>query len=113
MYLIDFDDMAVGPSVQDLWMMLPGHLRDARREMDWLLEGYETFRDFDYGTLQLIEPLRAMRFLHFIAWCAHQKADGGFARLAPDWGSAAYWKQEIHDLRKQMQEIADHLAPGA
>lgn len=107
-YLIDFDDMAVGPSVQDLWMMLPGHRRDSQRQLDLLLDGYETFREFDYATLRLIEPLRAMRFLHFTAWCARQKADGGFARLSPDWGSGGFWKQEIHDLRRQLQEIEDH-----
>lgn len=107
-HLIDFDDMAVGPCVQDLWMMLPGHRRDMQRELDLLLDGYETFREFNYAELRLIEPLRAMRFIHFMAWCARQKTDGGFARLAPDWGGASYWKQEIHDLRKQMQEIADH-----
>lgn len=107
-YLIDFDDMASGPSVQDLWMMLPAHRKDSQRELDLLLDGYETFREFDYAELRLIEPLRAMRFIHFMAWCARQKADGGFARLAPDWGSASYWRQEIHDLRKQMQEIIDH-----
>lgn len=112
MYLIDFDDMAMGPSVQDLWMMLPGHRRDSSRQLDLLIDGYETFREFDYATLRLIEPLRAMRFIHFAAWCARQKADGGFARLAPDWGSGAFWKQEIHDLRKQLQEIEDHERPG-
>jgi Ser/Thr protein kinase RdoA (MazF antagonist) len=109
-YLIDFDDMGVGPAVQDLWMMLPGHRRDMGHQLNLLLEGYETFRDFNHAELRLIEPLRAMRFIHFMAWCARQKADGGFARLAPDWGTSAYWKQEIHDLRKQMQEIKDHEA---
>ena len=109
-FLIDFDDMAMGPAVQDLWMMLPGHLRDCRHQVNLLLEGYDTFREFDDSTLRLVEPLRAMRFIHFIAWCARQKTDGGFARLAPDWGSAAYWKQEIHDLRKQLQEIKDQEA---
>lgn len=111
-FLIDFDDMATGPAVQDLWMMLPAHLRESRREFDWLLEGYETFRDLDRRELHLIEPLRAMRFIHFTAWCAHQKADGGFARLSPDWGTAAYWKREIQDLQRQMQEIEDHEAGG-
>ena len=106
-YIIDFDDMAMGPAVQDLWMLLPGRLVDAAYEADLLLEGYETFRDFDRGTLSLIEPLRAMRFIHFTAWCARQAADGGFARLAPDWGTTAYWRREIHELRKQEQEILD------
>ncbi len=108
--LIDFDDMAVGPPVQDLWMLLPGHLRQSQAELELVLEGYETFHDFDRATLRLIEPLRAMRFIHFTAWCARQKADGGFARLAPDWGSESFWKQEIHDLEQQRQEILDALA---
>jgi Ser/Thr protein kinase RdoA (MazF antagonist) len=106
-YMIDFDDMAMGPPVHDMWMLLPGRVADAAYEVDVLLEGYETFRDFDRSSLALIEPLRAMRFIHFTAWCAHQAADGGFARLAPDWGTAEYWRRETHELRKQEQEIED------
>jgi Ser/Thr protein kinase RdoA (MazF antagonist) len=106
-FVIDFDDMAVGPPVQDAWMLLPGRLQDARREMDLFLHGYETFRDFEHASLRLIEPLRAMRFIHFTAWCVRQAKDGGFARLAPDWGAAGYWRREIHELRKQQAEIAD------
>ncbi len=106
-HLLDFDDMAVGPAVQDLWLMLPDRLAAARTEADLLLEGYETFLDFDRATLRLIEPLRAMRFIHYTAWCARQKADGGFARLAPDWGACDFWRQELADLAKQRQEIRD------
>ncbi|MFH1186441.1 MAG: serine/threonine protein kinase, partial [Chloroflexota bacterium] len=98
------------PPVQDLWMLLPGHLRESRAELGLLLEGYETFRELDPGTVRLIEPLRVMRFIHFTAWCARQKADGGFARLSPDWGSESFWKKEVHDLRQQHQEIVDSLA---
>jgi len=108
-FLIDFDDMAVGPSVQDIWMLLPGRITDARTELDHFLEGYETFRDFEDHELNLVEPLRAMRFVHFIAWCARQAADGGFSRLAPNWGSPAYWQQEIREFRKQRDEICDGL----
>lgn len=111
-FLIDFDDMALGPPVQDLWMMLPGHLRDSRAELDRLLEGYETFREFDRGTLRLIEPLRAMRMIHFTAWCARQKADGGFARVAPGWGTTAFWRQETADLERQQRENGDALEQG-
>jgi len=108
-HLIDFDDMALGPAVQDLWMLLPGHVRDSRRELNLILEGYETFRTSDALDLRLIEPLRAMRFIHFTAWCARQKADGGFARLLPGWGDEAFWQQEIGDLERQRQEICDAL----
>ena len=71
---------------------------------------YETFMPFPRDTLRLIEPLRAMRFIHFTAWCARQKADGGFSRLAPDWGTRQFWTQEIADLERQRQEIEDSLA---
>ncbi|MBW7907647.1 MAG: serine/threonine protein kinase [Kiritimatiellae bacterium] len=108
-FLIDFDDMAMGPAVQDLWMILPGHVKDSRAELHLLLEGYETFRDFDDSTLRLIEPLRAMRMIHFTAWCARQRLDGGFARIAPDWGSSAFWRSETADLQRQLQEIHDSL----
>ena len=105
--VIDFDDMAMGPAVQDIWMLLPGRVLDCRFELDLFLGGYEIFRPFDARQVALIEPLRAMRYIHFTAWCVRQAADGGFARLAPDWGSPSYWRQETHELRKQQQEIRD------
>jgi Ser/Thr protein kinase RdoA (MazF antagonist) len=111
-YVIDFDDMAVGPPVQDVWMLLPGRVKDALREVDLLVEGYETFRPFDRATLALVESLRALRYIHFTAWCVRQVADGGFRRLAPDWGSPAWWQQEIAELEKQQQEIRDSLESG-
>jgi Ser/Thr protein kinase RdoA (MazF antagonist) len=105
--VIDFDDMAMGPAVQDVWMLLPGRVRDCRFELDLFLQGYETFRPFDHRQTALIEPLRAMRYIHFTAWCVRQAADGGFARLAPDWGTLPYWRREIEELRKQQQEILE------
>ena len=41
-----------------------------------------------------------------------QLADGGFKRLSPDWGTAPWWKQEIHELEKQQTEISDSLEAG-
>lgn len=108
-HLIDFDDMAVGPAVQDVWMLLPGRIADARMELELLLEGYETFHPFPRASLHLIEPLRALRFLHYTAWCARQADDGGFARLATDWGTPAYWRQETEELEAQTREIEKEL----
>ena len=42
--IIDFDDMMVGPPVQDMWLLLPGHLTQCQHEVDLLVEGYEQFR---------------------------------------------------------------------
>ena len=107
--LIDFDDMAEGPAVQDLWMLLPGRAEDATRELNLLLEGYETFRPFWRGELRLIEPLRFMRMIHYLAWCGHQQEDGGFARLSPDWGTESFWQTEIADIIKQGNAIRGRL----
>jgi len=109
-FLIDFDDMAIGPPVQDFWMLLPGYRKESLPEIESFLEGYETFRKFDRRTLRLIEPLRAMRYIHYINWCAHQVADDGLSPLAPDFGSPNYWQREIRDLSEQRQRIQDELA---
>ena len=106
-YLIDFDDMAMGPPVQDIWMLLPGDASEAFVELDLFLEGYETFRPFDRRTLRLIEPLRAMRYIHYMAWCAHQVEGDGLTRAIDGFGSREYWQKEIADLVDQRQRIAE------
>ena len=106
-YLIDFDDMAMGAPVQDIWMLLPGDASEAFVELDLFLEGYETFRPFDRRTLRLIEPLRAMRYIHYMAWCAHQVEGDGLTRAIDGFGSREYWQKEIADLVDQRQRIAE------
>ncbi|MCL1980753.1 MAG: serine/threonine protein kinase [Proteobacteria bacterium] len=110
--LIDFDDMVIGPPVQDLWMLLPGRLEDASLEAELLIEGYETFRFFARSTLRLIEPLRAMRFIHYSAWCAHQVVEDGATAVVPDFGSTTYWRAEIDDLNDQLQRIEQGNRPA-
>jgi len=110
-YLIDFDDMVMGPPVQDFWMLLPGLLDDSFVEADLFLEGYETFRRFDRRTLCLIEPLRAMRYIHYIAWCVHQVREDGETRAREDFGTPVYWQNEIKDLQDQLERIRKAPAP--
>ena len=108
-HLIDFDDMAMGPPVQDIWMLLPGHPRESLAELDALVEGYETFRPFVWDELRLVEALRAMRYVHYAAWCGRQQADQGFVQTVPGWGSSEYWQQEIEMLARQREEIQMEL----
>jgi len=105
---IDFDDMMTGPPVQDLWMILPDHAGRSRREIDLLLSGYEQFREFDYSSLRLIEPLRFMRIIYFLAWRARQADDYDFRTNNPEWGSDNFWHKEILDLSHQFQVIMEH-----
>lgn len=111
-FLIDFDDMVMGPPVQDIWMLLPGTLDEAFVEMDILLEGYEVFRTFDRTTFRLIEPLRAMRFVHYMAWCVHQVAADGMTRVLDDFGTSTYWQKEIADLQDQLERIREGYSPS-
>jgi Ser/Thr protein kinase RdoA (MazF antagonist) len=102
---IDFDDMAIGPAVQDLWLLLPGRPDECPAETDALLDGYCQFMDFDHFSLRLVEPLRAMRMLHFLAWCSLQRGDRNFHDKFPDWGSDSFWRRESADMRKQIELI--------
>lgn len=107
--IIDFDDMMVGPPIQDLWLLLPDHAEHCRRELNLMLTGYNQFRDFEDHTIRLIEPLRAMRIIYFLAWCSRQINDFKFRTMYPEWGTDAFWQREINDLSHQLQIIKDHL----
>ncbi len=107
--IIDFDDMMVGPPIQDMWLLLPDRADKCRHELDQLLTGYEQFREFESHTLRLIEPLRAMRIIYFLAWCSRQTNDFKFRSLYPEWGSDAFWQREIKDLNQQLLVITEHL----
>ena len=99
--VIDFDDMVMGPAVQDLWLLLPASANDSRREIDLILDGYEQFVEFDDRQLRLVEILRAMRIIYFLAWCSTQVDDFKFQTNFPDWGSEMFWQREIGDLERQ------------
>jgi len=103
--LIDFDDMMSGPAIQDMWLLLSGHLADSMKEMNLIIEGYEQFCEFDTRTLDLVEPLRFMRHIYFLAWCAAQHEDTGFSGRFPDWGTKAFWIKETEDLSSQLEHI--------
>jgi Ser/Thr protein kinase RdoA (MazF antagonist) len=101
-FFVDFDDMCVAPPVQDLWLLLPG--RD-RQKLEVLLEGYEEIGDFNRTSLRLIEPLRALRFIHYTGWVARRWDDPAFPQAFPQFGTYRYWKDETEDLERQWHRI--------
>jgi Ser/Thr protein kinase RdoA (MazF antagonist) len=107
--LIDFDDMAMGPPVQDLWLLLPDRAEKSKHEIELFLSGYERFRRFDRKSLACIEPLRAMRMIYFLSWCSRQIDDFQFKRNFPDWGNDVFWQREINDLREQSGFVTDAM----
>lgn len=102
-HFVDLDDAMTGPAVQDLWMLLSGDPAAARQQLACLLEGYETFCDFDRRELGLVEALRTLRMIHHSAWIAQRWNDPAFPVAFPWFGSAGYWSQQTADLRQQIE----------
>jgi len=111
--VLDFDDMAVAPPVQDLWLALPGRDAATLRQRDLFLDGYERFRIFDHASLALIEPLRGLRLVHYAAWLARRWHDPIFPRTWPHFGTEEYWLRETEGLEEVLQEAAGGVARGA
>ena len=96
--VLDFDDMVVGPAVQDLWLALSGRDDITRRQRQCFLEGYERFRTFDRSTLRLIEPLRGLRMVHYMTWLARRWHDPIFPQTWPHFGTEEYFREETEAL---------------
>lgn len=105
MFFIDFDDMLMGPAVQDIWLIVPGRDQEALIQRDIFLEAYQTMRDFNFFELRLIEPLRALRYIHFTSWMAKRWEDPSFKQAFPFFGDESYWQKQIQDLTEQLNLI--------
>ena len=101
-HFVDLDDAGMGPAVQDLWMLLSGDPSERRRQLDAVLDGYESIAEFDWRELQLIEPLRTLRLIHHSAWLARRWADPAFPAAFPWFESGSYWQQQADLLRQQI-----------
>jgi Ser/Thr protein kinase RdoA (MazF antagonist) len=102
---VDFDDMLYAPPVQDIWMLTGGDDDYGKERRQILLEAYEEFRAFDMRTMSLIEPLRALRMIHFSAWIARRWEDGAFKMAFPAFGTERYWEEQIESLALQLEKI--------
>lgn len=99
-FFLDFDDSMTAPPVQDIWMVVRGRGEEADRDRNILLEGYEAFRPFPRASLKLIEPLRALRMVHYSAWIARRWEDPSFGKAFPLFGTPRYWEEEIQALQE-------------
>jgi len=99
-YIVDFDDICIGPPAQDLWMLLPDKVEKCELELSWFLKGYETFRPFDTKSLDLVPYLRAMRIVHYAAWLAVQSKESDFGVHFPHAGTKRYWGELIRELQE-------------
>jgi Ser/Thr protein kinase RdoA (MazF antagonist) len=114
-FFLDFDDMVIGPPVQDVWMLLPGRDAEADRQRRRLVEAYRQFRPFDDRGFDLIEPLRGFRFVFYAGWIARRWEDPAFPDAFPHFDTDEYWETETRDLEELVERISkgdDLLTPS-
>lgn len=102
---LDFDDFLIGPAVQDIWMLISSRDNNSQHEINKLLSGYREFRNFENSWLQLIEPLRGLRYINYAAWIARRWSDPAFPQIFSHFGTDEYWEKETTDLEEQVKII--------
>lgn len=106
-WLVDFDDARNGPAVQDLWMLLNGSRQEQIIQLDTLLESYNEYCDFDVKELKLIEPLRAMRMVHYLGWIIRRWQDPAFPRAFSWLQDDDFWTRQSSEFAQQIKRLQE------
>ena len=106
-HFVDLDDAVNGPAVQDFWMLLSGERAECEAQIAGLIEGYREFGEFDTRELALIEPLRALRQIHYAAWLARRWEDPAFPPAFPWFASPRYWEEHVLALRECLAALGE------
>lgn len=85
--------------------MLSGDRNNRQLQLDILIGGYEEFCEIDHNQFVLIEPLRAMRMINYMAWLAKRWDDPAFPRNFSWFAEDKYWEQQILSLKEQMAAL--------
>lgn len=97
-FFVDFDDCAMGPEVQDFWMLFSGS--EDQAEQDLILSGYEELRKFPRQQWNWIPLLRGLRIFSYSAWIARRWSDPSFPRLFPNFETFTFWAEETEALER-------------
>ncbi|KEY59806.1 serine/threonine protein kinase [Serratia sp. DD3] len=104
---VDLDDARNGPAVQDLWMLLHGNRQEQQLQLNILLEAYEEFAEFDRRQLALIEPLRAMRMVYYLAWVVRRWQDPAFPKNFPWMIEPDFWLTQVKTFTEQVKLLQE------
>ncbi len=107
LHMVDLDDSRMAPAVQDVFLFLPGERPERQGMLLEFLEGYTQYRPFDARELALVEPLRALRLLHYSGWLAARWQDAAFQRAFPWFNTQHYWEGQVLSLREQIAAIEE------
>lgn len=102
-HIVDLDDCVSGPAIQDIWMLLSGASNQVHLQLDYLLEGYREFHDFNLRELHLIEALRSLRIIQYAAWLANRWEDPAFPKSFPWFNTEHYWEEHVGILNDQLR----------
>lgn len=104
---VDLDDARNGPAVQDIWMLLNGDKAEQRMQLETIIEAYEEFTPFESSEIALIEPLRAMRMVYYLAWVIRRWDDPAFPRNFPWITEEDYWRSQTATFTEQIRVLRE------
>jgi Ser/Thr protein kinase RdoA (MazF antagonist) len=102
-HFVDLDDCCTGPAIQDLWMLLSGDQDEMAGQLKEILVGYETFCEFDYSEITMIEALRGIRLIYYCGWLARRWHDPAFPKHFPWFNTPRYWEEQMITFREQLE----------
>ncbi len=111
---VDLDDSRNGPAIQDLWMLLNGDKAEQRMQLETIIEAYEDVNEFETSEIELIEPLRAMRLVYYLAWLMRRWDDPAFPKNFPWLTGEDFWQRQTATFIEQakvLQEPPLQLTP--
>ena len=84
-------------------MLLSGDQQEQRQQLYTILDGYETFCEFDERQLGFIEPLRTLRMLNYLVWLHQRWDDPAFPQAFPWFNQQECWQNQYRILQEQAQ----------
>ncbi len=104
---VDLDDARNGPAIQDLWMLLHGDRQEQRIQLETIVEAYEEFNTFNTEEFALIEPLRAMRMIYYLAWLLRRWGDPAFPGSFPWLVEEDFWRRQTATFIEQARVLRE------
>lgn len=104
--VVDFDDFVNGPSIQDVWMLMPDTDFQDSDEFQEFVSGYEELRHFPFHELPLIPLLRGYRIITYAAWILNRWTDPSFPKIFPEFNTYKYWAEETESLTRIARSIS-------
>ncbi len=100
-FMLDFDDCKMAPAIQDIWLLLHGDKKEQTQQLALIRSGYEELAHFPTDQLALIEPLRTLRQVQYVAWLTQRWHDPAFPVAFPWFSGHHFWSEHVMQLREQ------------